>query len=62
MFIITQAVSTPREVERKESGSMFYETIEIISSSSNESSRKQENIALKSTMSKQLNPLIPHSN
>ena len=31
MFIITRAVSTPRDVERRESGSMFYETIEIIS-------------------------------
>ena len=31
MFIITRAVSTPRDVERRESGSMFCETIEIIS-------------------------------
>ena len=30
MFIITRAVSTPRDVEGRESGSMFYETIEII--------------------------------
>ena len=28
MFIITRAVSTPRDVERRESGSMFCETIE----------------------------------
>ena len=31
MFIITRAVSSPRDVERRESGSMFCETIEIIS-------------------------------
>ena len=62
MFIITRAVSTPRDVERRESGSMFYETIEIISWSSKESSRKHENIALKSTMTKQWNSLIPHYN
>ena len=30
MFIITRPVSTPRDVERRESGSMFCETIEII--------------------------------
>ena len=59
MFIVARAVSTPQDVERRESGSMFYETIEIISWSSNESSRKQENIALKSTMTKQWNSLIP---
>ena len=53
MFIITRAVSTPRDVERRESGSMFGETIEIISWSSYESS-----IALKSTMTKQWNSLI----
>ena len=53
MFIITRAVSTPRDVERRESGSMFCETIEIISWSSYESIRKHENIALKSTMTKQ---------
>ena len=47
MFIITRAVSTPRDVERRESGSMFYETIEIISWSSKESRRKHENRALK---------------
>ena len=29
MFIIIRAVSTPRDVERRESGSMFCETIEI---------------------------------
>ena len=52
MFITTRAVSTPRDVERRESGSMFCETIEIISWSSYESSRKHENIALKSTMTK----------
>ena len=59
MFIITRAVSTPRDVERRESGSMFCETIETISWSSNESSRKHENIALKSIMTKQWNSLIP---
>ena len=53
MFITTRAVSTPRDVERRESGSMFCETIEIISWSSYESSRKHENIALKSTMTEQ---------
>ena len=58
MFIITRAVSTPRDVERRESGSMFCETIEIISWSSYESSRKHENIALKSTMTKQWSSLI----
>ena len=31
MFIMTREVSTPRDVERRESGSMFCETIEIIS-------------------------------
>ena len=50
MFITTRAVSTPRDVERRESGSMFCETIEIISWSSYESSRKHENKALKNTM------------
>ena len=58
MFITTRAVSTPRDVERRESGSMFCETIEIISWSSYESSRKHENIALKSTMTKQWSSLI----
>ena len=58
MFIITRAVSTPRDVERRESGSMFCETIEIISCSSYESSRKHENIALKSTMTEQCSSLI----
>ena len=53
MFIVTRAVSTPRDVERRENGSMFSKTIEIISLSSYESSRKHENIALKSTMTKQ---------
>ena len=53
MFIVTRAVSAPRDVERRESGSMFYETIEIISWSSYESIRKHENMALKSTMTKQ---------
>ena len=28
MFIITRAVNTPRDVERRESGFMFCETIE----------------------------------
>ena len=59
MFIITRALRTPRDVERRESGSMFCETIETISWSSNESSRKHENIALKSIMTKQWNSLIP---
>ena len=59
MCIITRALRTPRDVERRESGSMFCETIETISWSSNESSRKHENIALKSTTTKQLNSLIP---
>ena len=31
MFIITRALRTPRDVERRESGSMFCETIETIS-------------------------------
>ena len=53
MFITTRAsVSPPRNVERRESGSMFCEAIETISWSSNESSRKHENIALKSTITK----------
>ena len=55
MLIITRPLTTPRDVERTESGSMFFET----SSSSNESSRKYENIALKSTMAKQWNSLVP---
>ena len=58
MFITNRAVSTPRDVERRESGSMFCETIEIISWSSYESSRKHENIALKSTMTEQCSSLI----
>ena len=57
MFITTRAVSTPRDVERRESGSMFCETIEIISWSSYESSRKHENIALKSTVTEQWSSL-----
>ena len=56
MFTITRALRTPRDVERRESGSMFCETVETISWSS---SRKHENIALKSTMTKQWNSLIP---
>ena len=52
MFIITRAVSTPRDVERRQSGSMFWDN-RTISWSSNESSRKHENIVLKSTMIKQ---------
>ena len=56
MFTITRALRTPRDVERRESGSMFCETIETISWSS---SRKHENIALKSTITKQWNSLIP---
>ena len=59
MFTMTRALRTPRDVEQRESGSMFCETIETISWSSNESSRKHENIALKSTTTKQLNSLIP---
>ena len=59
MFTVSRALRTPRDVERRESGSMFCETIETISWSSNESSRKHENIALKSTTTKQLNSLIP---
>ena len=52
MFIMTRAVSTPRDVERRESGSMvFFDTIEPFP----ESSRKHENTALKSTMIKQWN-------
>ena len=58
MFIITRAVSTPRDVKRRESGSMFCETIEIISWSSYESSRKHGKIALKSTMTQQWSSLI----
>ena len=56
MFTVSRALRTPRDVERRESGSMFCETIETISWSS---SRKHENIALKSTMTKQWNSLIP---
>ena len=62
MFIITRAVSTPRDVERRESGSMFCETIEIIPWSSYELSRKHENIALKSTMTEQWRLLIQQLN
>ena len=58
MFIITRAVSTPRDVERRENGSMLCETIEIISWSSCESIGKHENIVLKSTMTEQWNSLI----
>ena len=53
MFITTRAVSTPRDVERRESGSMFGETIEIISWSSYDLSREHETITLKNTMTKQ---------
>ena len=56
MFTITRALRTPRDVERRESGSMFCETIETISWSS---SRKNENIALKNTITKLWNSLIP---
>ena len=59
MFTVSRALRTPRDVERRESGSMFCETIETISWSSNESSRKHENISLESTMTKQWNSLIP---
>ena len=58
MSIISRAVSTPRDVERREQGSMFRETIKIISWSSYESSRKHENIVLKSTMTKKWSSLI----
>ena len=58
MFIITRAANTIRDVERRESGSMFCETIEIISWSSYESSKKHENIALKSTVTEQWSSLI----
>ena len=58
IFIITPAVSSLRDVERRESGFMFSETIETISGSSNESTRKHENIARKSTMTKRWNSLI----
>ena len=56
MFTVSRALRTPRDVERRESGSMFCETIKPISWSS---SRKHENIALKNTMTKQWNSLIP---
>ena len=60
MFIMTRAVSTPRDVERRESGSMsFFWYNWTISWSSNESSRKHENTALKSTMIKQWNSNTP---
>ena len=58
MFILTRAVSTPRDVERRENGSMLCETIEIISWSSCESIGKHENIVLKSTMTEQWNSLF----
>ena len=58
MFIITRPVSSPRDVERRESGSMFCETIEIISWGSYESSGKHENIALKNTMTEKWSSLI----
>ena len=57
MFIITRAVSTPRDVERRESGSMFCET--NYSWSSNEPSKKHNNIALKRTTTNQWNSLLP---
>ena len=56
LFTVTRALRRPRDVERRESGSMFCETIETISWSS---SRKHENIALKNTITKQWNSLIP---
>ena len=58
MFIKTRVASTPRDVERRESGTMFIKTIKIISWSSYESSRKHENIALKSTVTKKWSSLI----
>ena len=57
MFIINRALSTPWDVDRRECGSMFCETIEIISWSSYESSRKHGNIALKTTMTEQWSSL-----
>ena len=61
MFIITRAVSTPRGVKRRENGSMFCEKLKLFPSGngdSYESSRKHENIALKSTMTTQWSSLI----
>ena len=57
MFIINRALSTPWDVDRRECGSMFCETIEIISWSSYESSRKHGNIALKTTMTERWSSL-----
>ena len=57
MFIINRALSTPWDVDRRECGSMFCETIEIISWSSYESSRKHGNIALKTIMTEQWSSL-----
>ena len=59
MFITTRvSVSPPRNVERRESGSMFCEAIETISWSSNESSRKHQNIALKNQIMKFTYPAV----
>ena len=43
MFIITQALGMPRDVERRESGYIFLR--QTISSSSYESSKKRDNSA-----------------
>ena len=69
MFIKTRVASTPRDFERRESGTMFIKTIKIISWSSYESSRKHENKALKSTwlnnelqlLSSRTNSILPVS-
>ena len=57
-FRIASMSIITRDVERRERGSMFCETIEIISWSSYESSRKHGKIALKSTMTQQWSSLI----
>ena len=56
MLIIIGALSAPRDVERRESGSMFCET--NYSWSSNEPSKKHNNIALKRTTTNQWNSLL----
>ena len=56
MFIITRALSTPRLMSSEEKVAPCF-VRQNISWSSNESSRKHENIALKSTMTKQWNSL-----
>ena len=56
MFIITRALGTPRLMSSEEKVAPCF-VRQNISWSSNESSRKHENIALKSTMTKQWNSL-----